>query len=189
MTGEEALLLIETATGPRALFGRDPGRDFRRLPRLTHPDAHPFVTEEAALDLPEPHNSHNKWQGSFRTGHLDAVALRYAIEAAGGVDAIAVTHLDTAAHHPELRLCHAYQAAGQQLITRLAPGPARDLGYQQLLTEMLLTARPVYSQPGADWADLVEQETGAPVVLRSHGPTAADKTGAPGGVSTSQAAA
>lgn len=149
----------------------------------------PFVTEEATLDLPEPHNSHNKWQGPFRAGHLDAVALRYAVEATGGVDAIAVTHLDTAARHPELRLCQAYQAAGHQPITRLAPGPARDLGYQQRLTEMLRTARPVYSQPGADWADLVEQEIGAPVVLQSHGPTAADKTREPGGLSTGQAAA
>ncbi len=41
---------------------------------------------------------------------------------------------------------------------------------------MLLATRPVYSHPGADWAHVIEQETGAPVVLRSHGPTAADKT-------------
>lgn len=149
----------------------------------------PFVTEQTALNLPEPHNARNKWQGPFRTGHLDAVALRYAIQAAGGVDAIALTHLDTAARHPELRLCHAYYTDGQQPVTRLAPGPANDLGYQQQLTEMLLTARPVYSHPGADWADLIEQETGAPVVLRSHGPTAADKTAKTAGVSTGQAAA
>jgi hypothetical protein len=48
MTGEEALLLIETATGPRVLFGRDPARDFRRLARLTHPDAHPGSPRAAA---------------------------------------------------------------------------------------------------------------------------------------------
>jgi len=41
MTADEAMTLIETAVGPRALFGRDAGRDYRRLARLTHPDANP----------------------------------------------------------------------------------------------------------------------------------------------------
>ncbi len=41
---------------------------------------------------------------------------------------------------------------------------------------MLLAARTVYSDPAGDWAHVIEQETRALVVLRSHGPTAADKT-------------
>lgn len=135
----------------------------------------PFVTEDAALDLPELHNGHNQWQGAFRTGHLDAVALRYAIETTGGVDAIAITHLDTAARHRELQICRAYQTQ-VHAVTRLQPGPSRDLGYQEQLTRMLLAARPIYSPADGDWPDIIEQETGAPVVLRSHGPTAADKT-------------
>lgn len=135
----------------------------------------PFVTEDAALDLPEPHNGHNQWQGAFRTGHLDAVALRYAIEATGGVDAIAVTHLDTAARHRELRICGAYQTQ-VHAVTGLQPGPPQDLDYQERLTHMLLAARPIYSSADGYWPDIIEQETGAPVVLRSHGPTAADKT-------------
>lgn len=135
----------------------------------------PFVTEDAALDLPEPHNGHNQWQGAFRTGHLDAVALRYAIEATGGVDAIAVTHLDTAARHRELRICGAYQTQ-VHAVTALQPGPPQDLDYQERLTHMLLAARPIYSSADGYWPDIIEQETGAPVVLRSHGPTAADKT-------------
>jgi adenylosuccinate synthase len=134
----------------------------------------PLVTEDPALDLPEPHNGRNRWQGPFRAGHLDTVALRYALEVTGGVDALALTHLDTAARHPELLACGAYQVGGATL-TRLRPGPPRDLGYQRQLTDTLLAARPVYAGPGGDWAGLVEQETGAPVVLRSHGPTAADK--------------
>jgi adenylosuccinate synthase len=135
----------------------------------------PFVTEDTALDLPELHNGHNRWQGAFRAGHLDAVALRYAIEATGGVDAIALTHLDTAAHHPELRICHAYKTQGH-VLTKLQPGPSSDLEYQERLTQLLLAARPIYSPVDGDWADVIEQETGAPVVLRSHGPTAADKS-------------
>jgi adenylosuccinate synthase len=134
----------------------------------------PFVTEDTALDLPELHNGHNQWQGAFRVGHLDAVALRYSIEATGGVDAIALTHLDTAAHHPELRICHAYKTPGH-VLTKLQPGPSNDLEYQERLTRMLLAARPTYSPVDGDWADVIEQETGAPVVLHSHGPTTADK--------------
>jgi adenylosuccinate synthase len=136
----------------------------------------PFVTEDPALDLPEPHNVRNRWQGPVRSGHLDAVALRYAIEVSGGVDAIALTHLDIASRHPELQVCHSYQAPGQT-VTRLPPGPARDLDYQQQLTAMLLAARPSYTRPKGDWAGIIEQETGAPVVVRSHGPTTADKAG------------
>lgn len=135
----------------------------------------PFVSEDTSLGLPELHNGRNRWQGAFRTGHLDAVALRYAIEAADGVDAIALTHLDTAACHRELRICRAYQTPGH-VLTRLQPGPPRDLDYQERLTHMLLAAQPIYSPADGDWADVLEQETGAPVVLRSHGPTTADKS-------------
>jgi hypothetical protein len=48
MTGDEAIALIEAATDPRALFGRDPGREYRRLARLTHPDVSPGGTRAAA---------------------------------------------------------------------------------------------------------------------------------------------
>jgi hypothetical protein len=48
MTGDEAIALIEAASGPQALFGPDPGRQYRRLARLTHPDAHPGNPRAAA---------------------------------------------------------------------------------------------------------------------------------------------
>jgi hypothetical protein len=48
MTTVEAMTLIETAADPRALFGRDAGRDYRRLARLTHPDANPGSSRAAA---------------------------------------------------------------------------------------------------------------------------------------------
>ena len=48
--------------------------------------AGPLVTEDPALDLPDPHNPANPWQGAFRFGHFDAVAHRYALEVCGGVD-------------------------------------------------------------------------------------------------------
>jgi len=140
---------------------------------LTRPGPGPFVTEDPTLELPEPHNRHGRWQGVFRTGHFDAVALRYAVEVAGGVDAVAVTHLDTVTGRP-VRLCRRYEVDGRP-VARLVPGPERDLAYAERLTAMLLRARPEYTEPGQDWPGVIGQVLGAPVVLLSRGPTAADK--------------
>jgi adenylosuccinate synthase len=140
---------------------------------LTRHGPGPFPTEDPTLEMPEPHNRNGRWQGAVRVGHFDAVALRYAVAVAGGVDAVALTHLDTAARHP-LRLCTAYQAGGER-ITRIAPGPGRDVGYQEELTRLLLRARPGYEEPAADWPEVASQVLGAPVTLVSRGPTAADK--------------
>ncbi|URN00212.1 adenylosuccinate synthetase [Actinomadura madurae] len=138
----------------------------------------PFVTEDPVLtaDLPEPHNGTGRWQGAFRAGHLDAVALRYALDAAGGVDGLAVTHLDVAGARPDLRVCLSYEMDGER-VGRLETGPP-DLDRQAALTERLLRARPVYA-PLGEAVETIEDVSGAPVVLRSHGPTAADKTGVP----------
>lgn len=133
----------------------------------------PFVTEDPTLERPEPDNRDGRWQGVFRTGHFDAVAYRYAVEVTGGVDALAVTHLDLPAKGA--RLCRAYQVGGQRL-ERLAPGQERDLAYQERLTRTLLRARPEYEDPAIDsWPNLIEQVLGAPVALLSRGRTAADK--------------
>jgi adenylosuccinate synthase len=140
---------------------------------LTRHGPGPFVTEDPTLELPEPHNRHGQWQGVFRTGHFDAVALRYAVEVAGGVDALAVTHLDTVTARP-VRLCRRYEVDGRP-VARLVPGPERDLAYAGRLTAMLLRARPEYTEPGQDWPGVIGQVLGAPVALLSRGPTAADK--------------
>jgi adenylosuccinate synthase len=140
---------------------------------LTRHGPGPFVTEDPTMERPEPDNRRGRWQGVFRTGHFDAVALRYAVEVAGGVDALALTHLDAVTGQP-VRLCHRYLVDGQP-VARLVPGPERDLAYQARLTAMLLGARPEYTEPGGDWPGLVGQLLGAPVALVSRGPTAADK--------------
>ena len=74
----------------------------------------------------------------------------------------------------DLRICRGYTIGGR-VLSHLTPGPARDLEYQERLTRMLLRARPVYHDPGDDWPAVIEHETGAPVTLRSYGPTARDK--------------
>ncbi|HYW22818.1 MAG TPA: adenylosuccinate synthetase [Terriglobales bacterium] len=136
----------------------------------------PFVTEDASLTaaLPDRHNGHGRWQGAFRVGHLDLVAVRYAIEACGGVDGLALTHLDVAAGRDDLRVCRAYDLGGRRA-ERLAPGPAGDLDRQAALTRCLFEARPVYGRMEAGAIETVANELDVPVVLGSNGPTVLDK--------------
>jgi adenylosuccinate synthase len=96
-----------------ALLAGDRWRGLTRLGVVrcftTRHGAGPMVTEDPALDLVDPHNRTGPWQGAFRVGHFDAVAHRYAIEVAGGVDGVALTHLDVARRTPRLRICEAYR--------------------------------------------------------------------------------
>jgi adenylosuccinate synthase len=63
---------------------------------LTRHGAGPLPTHDQSLDkfLPEPHNSGDGWQGQFRRGHPDAVLFRYALEAAGRLSGLLISHLD-----------------------------------------------------------------------------------------------
>ncbi|MBW6439381.1 adenylosuccinate synthetase [Actinoplanes hulinensis] len=139
----------------------------------TRHGAGPFVTE-APLDLPEAHNGRDPWQGDFRVGHFDAVAHRYAVEVAGGVDALAITHLDVPDRSPGLRICTSYEVDGESW-DRIEPGPPRDLEYQERLGERLRRARPAGMYQPDDWCESIASHLGAPVLVESHGPGAADK--------------
>lgn len=131
----------------------------------------PLVTEDPTLEVPEPHNVTGPWQGPFRRGHFDAVAHRYAIEACGGVDALALTHLDA----PVSRMCTAYSGLASLPVTGGAS-----------LTSRLLDATPTYGEPVTDWPAAVEEALGAPVALRSSGPTAVDKISVEGSILSEQ---
>ncbi|WP_199516762.1 adenylosuccinate synthetase [Nucisporomicrobium flavum] len=139
----------------------------------TRHGAGPFVTE-APLDLPERHNGVGEWQGAFRVGHFDAVAHRYAVEVAGGVDALAVTHLDAPDRCPQLRVCTSYDVAGARW-DRIEPGPFQVLEHQARLTGALAGARPRDLHRPVDWAGEIGDLLGAPVRLESWGPDRADK--------------
>jgi adenylosuccinate synthase len=137
----------------------------------------PMVTEDLDLadDLVDPHNPTGPWQGAFRVGHFDAVAHRYAIEVCGGVEGIALTHVDIAERVADLRLCRGYLTR-DGVLRRLVPGPCRDLEYQESLTSLVSEALPLLdSEAPVNWAAAVEAAVGAPVVLTSHGPTVRDK--------------
>ncbi|MEU4424071.1 adenylosuccinate synthetase [Actinoplanes sp. NPDC024001] len=151
---------------------------FRRLGVVrtytTRHGAGPFVTEAPDLDLPEAHNGRDTWQGEFRVGHFDAVAHRYAVEVAGGVDALAVTHLDAPERCAGLRVCTSYRVDGE-IWDRIDPGPPRDLEHQESLTRRLFRARPDNLHRPEDWIAEISDRLGAPTILQSHGPRSADK--------------
>ena len=61
---------------------------------FTRHGAGPFPTEEAGLDLPEPHNGGDGFQGRFRVGRFDYRMARKALEIVKRVDCLSVSHLD-----------------------------------------------------------------------------------------------
>ncbi len=136
----------------------------------------PMVTEDPALaaSLPDRHNTLGRWQGPFRVGHFDAVAIRYALEVCGGADALALTHLDVAEARADLRICRTYEI-GDQRVERLPVGAPGDLDRQARLTRRLLTTRPVYGRVSGGWIETISEELDTPVGLGSYGPTAAGK--------------
>ena len=136
------------------------------------PGPFPSETRELEACFDEPHNVHGPWQGAFRTGWLDLVLLRYAMDACGGVDALALTHMDTLARMPRWRVCVRYADRA-----RVELGPARDLAYTEELGRSLRDVEPIaLEHEKARCVTLLEEALGARVVLTSRGPTAADKS-------------
>jgi len=160
----------------------------------TRHGAGPLVTEDAALGavLPEAHNAYTPWQDAFRIGHFDLVAARYALEAVGGVDAIALTNIDRVADLTELKLCWAYDLpehaekffdvrAGSAFRMHCITSP--DSAHQAELTRLLRTAKPLYEgrSPPRSHAEVLrfagdlEERLGCRIGLLSLGPRAKDK--------------
>ena len=131
---------------------------------------HPLPSADAALTaaLPEPHNGADGWQGAFRVGWLDLPLLRYAIEANGGVDALALTHVD------RLTTLERWQVARAYPFPLLAsPG---DLAAQERLTHRLAAATPeLEALDPSRFPEWLEGELAVPLRLTSHGATHADK--------------
>ncbi len=107
----------------------------------TRHGAGPFPTEDAALAIAEPDNATGRYQGVFRVGHLDPILLRYAVDACGGVDALAVNHLDIVAGRGDIRTAAGYFTPDGYR-DRLDCGPWRDLDHQHRLTELVANSTP-----------------------------------------------
>ena len=127
------------------------------------------------------------WQGAFRVGWPDRVLARYAVERCGGLDGLAITHLDRWARLPDPRVAIAYQALPADLAIHDRRGRAiglraGDLAHQERLGRALAGAIPVYEPSTSDAEVLLsgwESDLGVPVTVASSGPTAAGKRGRP----------
>ncbi|GAA1468682.1 adenylosuccinate synthetase [Nocardiopsis exhalans] len=142
----------------------------------TRHGAGPMVTENVLLTerLADRHNRTHPWQGGFRVGHLDLVALRYALEATGGVDSLVVTHADAPARlGRELHWCVGYELADGAPL-RIAPGDSPDLARQARLAGLLTAARPVLEPVPGEVPTTVADALNLPLEAVFTGPTRDD---------------
>ena len=144
------------------------------------------VFREAVCD----DNRQNEWQGPVRYAWFDAVLARYALDLVGGVDTLAVTHLDAIERMPAWKACRGYRlglrpgdddliarSTADGLVTQLSSPSGRSLAGQSRLTEMLARAGAVLEEcrPDEDAAvELIESLLDRSVDIVSHGPCAND---------------
>lgn len=138
----------------------------------TRHGAGPFPTEDPSLAVAEPHNGFGEYQGGWRVGHLDLVLLDYAARVCrrhGGLDRVAVSHLDVAAG--------AGVARRYRDTAALPLGGFRDLAHQEALTALLLDADPVIEDLSGDIAQLIAATVRAPLGATAYGPERGDRVG------------
>ncbi|AVJ48738.1 PurA-like adenylosuccinate synthetase [Mycobacterium phage Pier] len=139
----------------------------------------PFVTEDPELDFDEPHNHEGMWQGKFRQGHLDLVALRYAASVCGQLDGLVVTHLDRDKWRGrDFQVCERYLTDTGLVVSEIQPPVQIGPGARTKQTQVLMDAKPVYDDDDMHLTldGLLDRlGTIAPVVAGSWGPTPRDK--------------
>ncbi|MDQ3033456.1 MAG: adenylosuccinate synthetase, partial [Myxococcota bacterium] len=148
---------------------------------LTRHGEGPFPTERAALaaSLPEQHNSDASWQGRFRVGLADLVLARYALRVSGGLDALAITHLDREPASDTIAT-HYARAEDASLFVHDEHGAAidlraGDLEHQARLARALRDVDPILAPTDAPITERLAHELRVPLAITSSGPTAAAK--------------
>jgi adenylosuccinate synthase len=125
------------------------------------------------------HNRENAWQGAVRYGWFDAVLARYAIAAAGGVDLLAVTHMDLLARLKAWTCCTGYQSRTGGGAADLRSQRGLPLEERARLTQALCAAVPVLESCPANVDEVCEKMAdliGQPVGIIASGPKAGDVT-------------
>ena len=146
----------------------------------------PTETNELA-PLVSEHNSHNEWQGAVRYGWFDAVLARYALAVTGGVDSLAVTHMDALPQLKAWQYCSGYKqadhlkivpynsSASDGVLAALPQARFLPLAQRAQLTQALFAVAPVLDACAADEHKVlqtVEALLGQPVEIISRGPSA-----------------
>jgi len=146
--------------------------------------AGPMPSEAIAVPLDrerERHNPSNAWQDSLRTGALDLVLLRYALEVEGDVNGLVVTHMDVLAGHSRWPLVTGYEDdAGftQRLPVAKAPSLKVQSALGRRLAMVHCRVAEVAESPSTSVEDVLvarlESELCVQVLGRAQGPTADD---------------
>jgi len=150
----------------------------------------PLPTETDSLSPAiREHNETNAWQGNVRYGWFDPILARYALGVTGGVDLLAVTHLDILAGQQAWKYCAGYQGYPQSPQTPIVPTIADgvltdfrippDLGLAEraAFTQALSSVTPVFKDCEANAERVIgeiELLLGQPVGIVSYGPRARD---------------
>ena len=148
----------------------------------------PLPTETDVLtSVVSEHNKHNEWQGTVRYGWFDAVLARYALEVAGAVDSLVLTHLDVLSHLKTWKYCVGYK--GQRgfddtfvdsdisdgVLTSFRLPRFLPLAQRAQFTQVLSAVAPLLETCDADDRKVIQKiETliGQPVGIISCGPSA-----------------
>lgn len=131
----------------------------------------PLPTEtEVLTPLIREHNQANEWQGRVRYGWFDAMLGRYALAVNGGVDALALTHMDILPRLPAWTYCAEYAD-----FPRFPLPPPASLDERAAFTQRLFDIRPcLQTCPPREATVLATIQTllQRPVGLISRGPRA-----------------
>lgn len=141
----------------------------------------PLVTEDAKIKeyFSEEHNSStDSWQGDFRYGWFDPLATRYAIEATGGVDGLAVTCLDQISLLPTFTYAQKYTDVEKNELNAIPTQEGMTEQQRVALTDTILTCTPVLetcSNKSEEIIKTISTTCGVDVAMTSKGKTASEK--------------
>jgi adenylosuccinate synthase len=140
----------------------------------------PMPTYDESLSglVDEPFNVTSEWQREFRIGHFDSVLHRYCVEACGGVDGLAVTHLDSVERYGKFGMSEGYVGVDGVVSDELMYPDSTDRMGQEVATGALMETRGErlwFPDSGRAWSEAIACALGAEVMVESRGPTAADK--------------
>ncbi|MBE0696012.1 MAG: adenylosuccinate synthetase, partial [Anaerolineaceae bacterium] len=160
---------------------------------MTRHGAGPFVSEDPIItaEMQDQHNINNPWQRTFRVGHLDLLALRYALEVAGKLDGLAITNLDRLVEMSSWLICDHYHYPGSNPVVARhfticeknisainLPADPTDLALHEERTHLLGEMVPGYTQftkTAESYLEMICQALNTPLAITSLGPTALEK--------------
>jgi len=158
---------------------------------MTRHGAGPFPTHDQIFQVEEGgikelvldrHNGTGLWQGSFRVGAPDVLMTRYALDVVGGVDEIAMTHIDQRHHFDWIGVGYAVHDEEDEPFFQFGSPSHRALdihiqknptyAHQQRLAEALTRVAPCYERAPKDtdgFLHIMKQHLQTPIGIISTG--------------------